>query len=365
MTKSADWRPLYPFQSREIMLAGHRCHYVDEGQGPTLLLVHGNPTWSFYWREIDPGAGDRYRARGPRPDRLRISDKPSAKEYSYRLDRRVADLNEFVEKLDLRRITLVAHDWGGAVGMGAAVAAPDRFARFALMNTAAFPRADVSMGNSRLPDSAVRTAGRARAESVRPGGAENDRGQAGANDPGGPGGIGRRPTTRGATGRACCGSCSTSRCSPKHPTYSTLKRIEAGLAQFRDRPVCLIWGMQDWCFTPWFLDRFIDIFPQAEVHRLAGRGPLRGRGRLRADRPAAGRVHSPESIGGRILLCRDVPRSRIVRRRLTRSQRRRGWRYGIGGASPSRRWLRVKRSFGASATGVASYHASNHARPIR
>jgi haloalkane dehalogenase len=60
--------------------------------------------------------------------------------------------------------------------------------------------------------------------------------------------------------------------SPRHPTYSTLQSIEAGLSKFREHPVLLIWGMKDWCFTPWFLDRFIEIFPQAEVHRLADAG---------------------------------------------------------------------------------------------
>ena len=67
-----------------------------------------------------------------------LSDKPSPKDYSYHLAQRVADLREFIETLDLREITLVAHDWGGGIGMGAAVAAPERFSRFVLMNTAAF-----------------------------------------------------------------------------------------------------------------------------------------------------------------------------------------------------------------------------------
>jgi cis-3-alkyl-4-acyloxetan-2-one decarboxylase len=58
----------------------------------------------------------------------------------------------------------------------------------------------------------------------------------------------------------------------RHPSYATLTAIEAGLPQFRGRPVCLIWGMRDWCFTPQFLDRFLEFFPQAEAHRLADAG---------------------------------------------------------------------------------------------
>ena len=153
MATSDDWRSLYPFQSREVILGGHRCHYVDEGAGEVLLLVHGNPTWSFYWREIIRAMRDRYRVVAMDHIGCGLSDKPSPREYSYRLARRVADLNELIEKLDLRKITLVAHDWGGAIGMGAAVAAADRFARFVLMNTAAFrtPRCPWSIRACRLP----------------------------------------------------------------------------------------------------------------------------------------------------------------------------------------------------------------------
>ena len=87
-------------------------------------------------------------------------------------------LNELIEKLDLRQITLVAHDWGGAIGMGAAVAAPERFARFVLMNTAAFRMPHCPWPIRALPPAGVRPAGRARAEPVRPGRAADDRLQA-------------------------------------------------------------------------------------------------------------------------------------------------------------------------------------------
>jgi haloalkane dehalogenase len=56
--------------------------------------------------------------------------------------------------------------------------------------------------------------------------------------------------------------------SPAHPSYQTLNAIEAGLNTLADRPTMFIWGMRDWCFTPWFLQRFLDFFPRAEVHRL-------------------------------------------------------------------------------------------------
>ncbi len=266
-----DWQSLYPFQSREVILGGHRCHYVDEGAGEALLLVHGNPTWSFYWREIIRAMRDHCRVVAMDHIGCGLSDKPSPREYSYRLARRVADLNEFIEKLGLRKITLVAHDWGGAIGMGAAVAAPNRFARFVLMNTAAFraPRCPWSIRACRLPVFGplvvqglnLFARGALRSTVCKP----------------------DRITPAVRAGYLAPYDSWRHRAAilrfvldiplhPGHPSYETLCRIEAGLAQFRRQPVCLIWGMQDWCFTPQFLDRFLDFLPQAEVHRLADAG---------------------------------------------------------------------------------------------
>ncbi len=133
---TADWRSLYPFESRYLAVGGHRYHYVDEGQGDVLLLVHGNPTWSFYWRNLIVGLRERYRVIAVDHLGCGLSDKPL--HYPYQLAQHVENLGHLVESLDLRDITLLAHDWGGAIGLGCAVARPDRFARFVMFNTAAF-----------------------------------------------------------------------------------------------------------------------------------------------------------------------------------------------------------------------------------
>ena len=277
MTEQDDWRSLYPFASHEITVGGHRYHYLDEyggdeydgGDGEVLLLVHGNPTWSFYWRELVLALQGRYRLVVPDHIGCGLSAKPGPKEYSYRLARRVADLGKLIEKLDLRRITLVAHDWGGAIGMGAAVAQPERFQRFVLMNTAAFrsqgcpwrirvcripvlgrlgvqglnlfARAALSMAACRPLKPAVRAGLLA-------------------------------PYDRWRNRIAVHRFVQDIPLQPSHPSYPALEEIEAGLARFRSSPMCLIWGMRDWCFTPAFLDRFIEFFPKAEVHRLAEAG---------------------------------------------------------------------------------------------
>jgi len=271
MAVENDWRSLYPFASHEIAIGGRRYHYLDEGEGPVLLMVHGNPTWSFYWRNLIRAFCPRYRVVVPDHIGCGLSEKPSPKEYSFRLARRVADLNELVERLDLPEITLGAHDWGGAIGMGAAVAAPQRFSRFVLMNTAAFhlPQCPLRIRVCRVPilgrlavqglnlfaRAALRMAV-CRAERMTPAV------RAGL----------LAPYDRWAHREAIHQFVLDIPLRTKHPSYAALSQLEAGLTKFRDHPVCLIWGMRDWCFTPAFLERFIEFFPQAEVHRLADAG---------------------------------------------------------------------------------------------
>lgn len=271
MAVSDAWRELYPFRSHELTVGGRRCHYLDEGSGPVLLLVHGNPTWSFYWRDLVRAWRDRYRVVAVDLIGCGLSEKPPATEYSYRLAQRVADVRELIEKLDLRDITLVGHDWGGGIGMGAAVAAPERFKRFVLMNTAAFraPRCPWQIRLCRIPvlgQAAVQGLNLFVRAALRTTVAKPER---------------MTPAVR--VGYSAPYDSWAHRVGvyrfvldiplhAGHPSYETLVHIEEGLAKFRQHPVCLIWGMQDWCFSPWFLERFLEFFPQAEVHRLADAG---------------------------------------------------------------------------------------------
>src|SRR5690606_33933492 len=125
-----DWRSLYPFSSHTLDLGGLKYHYLDEGNGEPLLLVHGNPTWSFYWRNLITALRPSYRLIAPDHIGCGLSDKPA--EYPYRLAQHIANLKLLIERLDLRNVTLLAHDWGGAIGLGAAVDLPECFARVVL-----------------------------------------------------------------------------------------------------------------------------------------------------------------------------------------------------------------------------------------
>ena len=190
--------------------------------------------------------------------------------YSYRLAQRVADLGQFIERLDLRQVTLVGHDWGGAIGMGAAVAAPERFARFVLMNTAAFRDAHcpaaIRLGQvpilSQLLIQGLNVFARA---ALRLAVEHHER-----MTPTVRAGYGR-PTIPGVTAWPSTASSRTSPCTPASQLCHA--PADRGRARtFAGHPICLIWGMLDWCFGPRFLERFQEFFPAAEVHRLADAG---------------------------------------------------------------------------------------------
>ena len=112
------WGELYPFASHFLNLRGHRYHYVDEQpeaageELPTLLFVHGNPTWSFHWRRLILAHCEKYRCVAPDHLGCGLSD---LQYQPLRLNEHIENLTQLVEGLDLRRITLVAQDWGGAM----------------------------------------------------------------------------------------------------------------------------------------------------------------------------------------------------------------------------------------------------------
>ena len=279
MKPKALWRSLYPFESRFLDLGGVRMHYVDEQKGRhpgdpprrVLLMVHGNPTWSFFFRNVIVRFRDRFRCIALDHVGCGLSDKPGESEYSYRLEQRIDDLCRLITELDLQDITLIAHDWGGAIGMGAAVRLPERFSRLVLMNTAAF-RSDkfplrirvcrtpvfgrlAIQGLNLFAQAALRMAvakpqnltKEVRAGLLAPYDSWHNRTAVYRF-------VGDIPATE------------------NHPSYPTLREIENQLALFRNKPVAFIWGMQDWCFSPDFLARFLQFFPEADVHRLAEAG---------------------------------------------------------------------------------------------
>ncbi len=263
------FRDLYPFESRFIELGPHRMHYLDEGQGETLLMLHGNPTWSFYYRNLVKGLRSQYRCVVPDHIGCGLSDKPQ--EYNYTLSQHIDNLAALVDHLNLDHLTLVMHDWGGSIGMGLAVRAPEKIKRLIFFNTAAFiaDRIPFSINLCRYPiigplailkfnlfarmatswacKQTNRMVGKVRKGYLAPY---------------------NSPENRIANLRFVQDIPLT----PDIPSYPVVEHIESQLGYFRDRPAMIIWGMQDFCFTEYFLDRWKKYFPNAEVHEVEQAG---------------------------------------------------------------------------------------------
>jgi haloalkane dehalogenase len=136
------WVPdeLYPFESHYADVAGSRVHYIDEGGGPPLLLLHGNPTWSFLYREIVKGLRDRYRCIAVDHPGFGLSSPTPG--YGFTPAEHADVLEQLVLRLDLGDLTMMVQDWGGPIGFAVATRHPERFAAFVIGNTWAWPKGD-------------------------------------------------------------------------------------------------------------------------------------------------------------------------------------------------------------------------------
>jgi len=141
----------YCFASNYLSLQGGRLHYLDEGVGPVIVMVHGNPTWSYYYRHLISHFRKSHRVIAIDHMGCGLSDKPPF--YPYCLAQHISNLQTLLEHLAINRFSLIVHDWGGAIGLGCAVQRPDDIEKIVIMNTAAFrsPRLPLRIRLCRLP----------------------------------------------------------------------------------------------------------------------------------------------------------------------------------------------------------------------
>ncbi len=133
-------REKWPFAPRYARVNGWRMHYVDEGDGDPVLLLHGNPTWGFLYRDvIRPLVQSGRRIIVPDMIGFGLSEKPT-REHAHTLDGHTANLVSLVRQLGLTRVTVVCHDWGGPTGLSFAMSNPDRVRALVVMSTWAWPR---------------------------------------------------------------------------------------------------------------------------------------------------------------------------------------------------------------------------------
>ena len=135
--------PDYPFQPQDFVHPnGLRQSYLDEGprDGEVVVMLHGNPSWSYYWRTLVAGLSDKYRCIVPDHIGMGLSDKPDDSRYEYTLQSRVDDVAALLRHLGITGpVTLAVHDWGGMIGFGWALSHAAQVKRLVITNTAAFP----------------------------------------------------------------------------------------------------------------------------------------------------------------------------------------------------------------------------------
>ncbi len=268
--------PDYDFHSEFLKLDGNRLHFVDEGaiDSPPVVMVHGNPTWSFYYRKLIAALRVSHRVIVPDHIGMGWSDKPADRQYAYTWSRRVDDLEKLLDHLNLQQnITLVMHDWGGAIAMAFATRFPERVSRLVILNTAAFRMPagkrfpwqlalcrtpilgpllvcalngfctyalDNCVARGPLPP-AVRRAYLAPYDSWNH----------------------RRGVLRFVQDIPL---------SPRSPGYPDLEAMESKLSLLADKPALICWGLRDFIFDEDFLTVWQRHLPQAEVHRFEDAG---------------------------------------------------------------------------------------------
>ncbi|MDA0841669.1 MAG: alpha/beta fold hydrolase [Planctomycetota bacterium] len=265
---------VYPFEGHYFERNGLRLHYLDEGEGDPVVMVHGNPTWSFYYRNVVLALRDTHRCIVPDHIGCGRSDKPDDSNYEYRLQSRVDDLDALLEHLDIRsKVTFIVHDWGGMIGMGYMTRYPDRIQKIVVLNTGAFhlpttkrfPLALWLGRNTCLGGFLIRRFNAfARIATMvcckrHPMPTVVKRGYLEPYD---------SWDNRIATHRFV----QDIPLKEGDPSYGLVTEIQNGLAGLKDKPMLICWGEMDFVFDTHFRDEWIRRFPDAVVHSYQDAG---------------------------------------------------------------------------------------------
>ena len=266
------FKELYPFDSNWFDLDGVRYHYLDEGpcEAQTLVMLHGNPTWSFYYRSLIPELSKTYRVIVPDHIGCGLSDKP--RDYKYTLEQHISNLERLLCSLGVSTVSFILHDWGGAIGMGYATRFYEHIKQFVILNTSAFfvPIIPFRIAICRVP-----FLGELLVQGLN--GFARAALRFATSQP-------QRFTPQVKAGYLAPYDSWNNRIAThqfvkdipmeeNHPTRKTLKRIEQELPRFRNHPMLILWGEDDFCFTVSdFLPEWQIRFPQAEVHIMKDAG---------------------------------------------------------------------------------------------
>lgn len=265
---------LFPFKRNYLDRNGLQYHYVNEGAGEPVVMVHGNPSWSFYYRNLIKSLSTGYQCIVPDHIGCGLSDKPADKDYQYTLKNRIDDLEALLDSLNItENITLIVHDWGGMIGMGYAARHPERIKRLVILNTAAFhlpknksfPFALFICRNTFIGTILVRgfNAFSAIASYI---------------------GVKRKPMAKEireayvAPFNSWKNRISTLRfvqdipLFPHDKNYQLVADIGDSLKHFQEVPTIVCWGLKDFVFDKHFLDIWKEKMPHARINAFADCG---------------------------------------------------------------------------------------------
>lgn len=268
MTKYAH--KLIPFPSHFATVDGHSMHYLDEGfdpskpEKPVVLLLHGNPTWCFYYRNLIARLKKDYRVIAPDYIGCGLSDHPGDR--LFRASDRIEQLSEFVTKIGLKRFSLIMHDWGGPIGTGLAVRDPERIEKLVYLNTTlteteALPTI-IKMAASPISGKLL-TKYTSRFLKITTGWGVCKK-------------LSREvrkgyyyPYRTAARRTAIWGFVADIPFDSTHPSYAEMLKLAEDIPSLKDVPVQIIWGLKDMCFHREMLNKVAGHFPQAEILEIA------------------------------------------------------------------------------------------------
>ncbi len=268
------FRHLYPFKSHYMDLNGLKYHFLDEGAGEPVVMIHGNPTWSFYYRNLIIKLSPHFRAIAVDHIGCGLSDKPGTDRYNYILKNRVDDIEAFIDFLELQdKIILILHDWGGMIGIAYALRFPEKISRIVIMNTASF----FPPGKKKLP-LRLRLARNFRLLAT-------------------PAVLGFNlfaysalymATHKGLSKDVKSGLTAPYNCwknriatlkfvqdipvTEKDTSYSLVKSTDENLDKLSGIPMLICWGKHDFVFNASYLAEWQRRFPDAEVHTFSNAG---------------------------------------------------------------------------------------------
>ncbi len=257
----------YPFSPKTITINGNSLSYLDEGKGPVLIMLHGNPSWSYLYRNLVSFLCDRFRVIVPDHMGCGFSDKPQ--DYPYNLRNHIDNLTTLLDSLGIEKCSLVLHDWGGAIGMGWAVDHVDEVEKVCVLNTAAFlsSRIPLRINICRIP-----WLGKMIVQ--------------GCNGFAWPAtfmAVTKKMSKEVAQGFLAPYDSWSHRIAThrfvldipmqkNHPSWPVLEYIDKNLRKLKNKPMILCWGGKDFCFNDLFYKEWQQRFPNAERHYFADAG---------------------------------------------------------------------------------------------